>query len=129
MPSDNGHLSQLSIPGFRMPTLDEVIDNLGEPMDFIERRDDDDVDEETRECERDEGADAWMEMRDLDVAGPSGTTRSDVDIDAADPSGSGGGSASSGADVGVVDIAGFEIQEEVRIDKFRSSMLSRPVTM
>ena len=95
------------------------MDNLGEPMDFIERRADDDVDEEAREGDRDEGADAWMGLREFDVAGPSGTTRSDVDVEEVGPSGSGGGSVSSGADVGVVDIVGFEIQEEVRIDKFR----------
>lgn len=35
-PSANPQLSYFSTPNFRMPTMDEVVGNLGEPLDFSE---------------------------------------------------------------------------------------------
>ena len=82
-----------------MPTLDEVIDNLGEPMDFTERRADDDVYEEGWDGEdsgvRIDNADEQIEFRNLDMAGQPGATRPDIDVEAAGPSGGDGGSGSS----------------------------------
>lgn len=43
-PSDNQHSSPLSAPRFHMPTMDDVIGNLGEPLDFAEYRLEDDED-------------------------------------------------------------------------------------
>ncbi len=41
----NEHSSRFSIPDFRMPTMDDVVGNLGEPMSFVEYRVDDEDDE------------------------------------------------------------------------------------
>ena len=62
----------------------------------------------------DECAKSWMESQNLDMVGPSGAVGSDIDCREASPSESGVGSRGSGTDVGVVDIAGFEVQDEVR---------------
>ena len=34
--STNQHRSRISSPNFRVPTIDEVVGNLGEPLDFVE---------------------------------------------------------------------------------------------
>ena len=107
-----------------MPSLDEVIDNLGEPMDFTERRADDDVYEEGWDSEdsgvRIDSADEQIEFRNLDMAGQPGATRPDIDVEAAGPSGGDGGSGSSGAYAGVMVIAGVEVQAEVSVVSFHS---------
>ena len=36
--SDNSHLSRISIPNLRILTIDDIVDNLGEPLDFVEYR-------------------------------------------------------------------------------------------
>lgn len=41
----NQHASRFSIPNLRMPTMDEVVGNLGEPLDFVEYRVEDDSDD------------------------------------------------------------------------------------
>ena len=46
IPSDNRHPSRFSIPNLRMPTLDGVVGNFGEPLDFVEYRIEDDEDGE-----------------------------------------------------------------------------------
>ena len=92
-----------------MPTLDEVMDNLGEPMEFVEYRIEDDD-----ECQEGERTDTRMSI-DVDgstemgnLAGPSGTTHADVE--SARLSGSGG---SSNTDIGT-NVTDYSIQEAVR---------------
>lgn len=93
-----------------MPTLDEVMDNIGEPMDFAEYRLDDEEEgqEDEGNCERKECADANIES--ANIAGPSGTMH--ADLDEAGPSGSGDGSRDSDAAVGIIDITGSGILDE-----------------
>ena len=107
-PSDSRHSSHFSTLNFHMPTMDEVIDNLGEPMDFVEYRVDCDDEGWEVGCDGIEGNDVPADMELLGVVGPSATTLEDTG-----PS-EGSNSSSSGAHIDVTDIRVFEIQEEVR---------------
>ena len=85
------------------------MDNLGEPMDFVEYRVDDDDDD----VQAVEHGDALMsdgaEVNAGDITGPPGTTRADVE--SAGPSGS--GARSSNADTGTTTTSHYGIQEAV----------------
>lgn len=76
------HPSQLSTPNFRMPTMDDVVDNLGEPLDFVEYRLDDEDDGQNV------GVDARKTLEQQDAVGTSKATAVS-DSEAAGPSGSG----------------------------------------
>ncbi len=80
--SDDRHPSRFSIPNFRMPTLDGVVGNLGEPLDFVEYCVEDDEDGEhysTPAIDRmgseaaQEGVDGQLKstVTDFDATGPS----------------------------------------------------------
>ena len=93
-----------------MPTLDEVMDNLGEPMDFVEYRIKDDDDDKGQGNERanariliDSDIDGKLE----NIAGPSGTVHADVESAVL----SGNSLSSSVAAVDIIAITGFENQE------------------
>ncbi len=100
--SANQHQSRFSVLNLRMPTMDDVVGNLGEPLDFdVEHRldDEDDV--------QDGGADADLNAELRDASAPK-TSRSIGVMDfEAEPSGSG----SADADADVLGIDG--ILEEV----------------
>lgn len=90
--SAHQHSSRFSVANFRMPNMDDVVGNLGEPLDFdVEHRldDEDDV--------QDGGADADLnaELQDDSAARTSGEIG--VAYNEAEPSGS--GSADADADV------------------------------
>ena len=47
----NVHSSRISALNFRMPTADDVVGNLGEPLDFAEYRIDEDTTVEGAQCD------------------------------------------------------------------------------
>ena len=83
-----------------MPTLDEVVDNLGEPMCFEEYRVDGD---DAGESEQDGARDKWT------VADIEQNMSSYTNVEEVGTSGSGSGSATD-----IVDVAGA-MHEEVRL--------------
>lgn len=64
------------MPNFRMPTMDDVIGNLGEPLDFGQHHFDDE------DGARDDGAhvNADGDANQQDSAGPSGSNSADADV-------------------------------------------------
>lgn len=99
--SANQHQSRFSMPNFRMPTMNDIVGNLGEPLDFdVEHR----LDDEDDAPEGSANLNADTELQDANVAGPSRVT-GPADIEAAGPSGSGG------FDVIVLDINDIELEE------------------
>ncbi|KAF7793521.1 hypothetical protein EIP86_004635 [Pleurotus ostreatoroseus] len=106
IPSDNRHPSRFSIPNFRMPTLDEVMDNLGEPMDFVEYRIEDD-DEEGQE-DRHNDTRISIDAEQGSIAGPSGTTHAETE----NAGSLGSGAGSSNTDIGT-NVSDYGIQEAV----------------
>lgn len=83
-----------------MPTMDDVIGNLGEPLDLEYRLDDDGDVQDGRAS-----ANGNMELE--DAAGTMSWATGAADVEAAGPSGSGSGSA----DADVLDIDGIGLEE------------------
>ncbi len=81
--------------------MDDVVGNLGEPLDFdVEHR----LDDEDDAPEGSANLNADTELQDANVTGPSRVTGV-ADMEAAGPSGSGG------FDVDVLDINNIELEE------------------
>lgn len=89
-PSDNSPPSRFSIPNFRMPTLDDVVGNLGEPLDFVEYCVEEDEDGEKDAAAQDEETDSDGVQRDLENVFKSVL----ADVEAASLPGSGNRSSS-----------------------------------
>lgn len=94
--SADQHPSRFSMPNFRVPTMDEVVGNLGEPLEFVEYHADDEGDAQ-------ESANAHENTR-QDAAGTSWPTGV-AGVEAAGPSGSGDMRAD------VIDLDGIELEE------------------
>lgn len=103
--STDQHPSRFSIPNFRVPTMDEVVGNLGEPLEFGEYRADaeDDAQDGAHANENATRQDA------VTASWPTGVRN----VEAVDPS-NGGGVGDTHADV--LDIDGIELEEVCLFD-------------
>lgn len=70
--SDSQHLSRFSIPNSRVPTMNDVVGNLGEPLDFVDYRieDDEDLEQGSEQTDVDDTYDSPM-LADVEAARPS----------------------------------------------------------
>lgn len=101
--SADQHTSHLSILNFRMPTMGDIVGNLGEPLDFaVEYRLDDENDTSTQ----DESADSIQDAEQKGAASTY-TVAGVADVEAADPLCNGDDSAD--ADVLAIDGRGLEV--------------------
>ena len=93
-----------------MPTIDEVMDNLGEPLEFVEYRVDEDENIQQGElADARTSIAAGVDAEQGNITGPSGTSRADVEGAGSSSSGTG----SSNTDIGT-SVSDYGIQEAVR---------------
>lgn len=98
-----------------MPTLDDVVGNLGEPLDFVEYHIEDDEDGEIDAAAQVDGADANAARRDVENAFEPVL----ADGEAAGPSGSGSGRVAAVVAGHGVDFEDFEpeVRQIILVDE------------